>query len=98
MARFIVRRMMTAVLILFFLSIATFILLGAMPGSPCQGWMTNEQCEALKAERGYNRPLFPISVDPSNTGDWWLLAVPAAGVLGGTVYLRRRSAVTDVTG
>jgi hypothetical protein len=97
MARFIVRRMITAVIIVFFLSIATFIVLGAMPGSPCQGWMTKEQCEALKEERGYNRPLFPVSIDPSNTGDWWLLAVPAAGVLAGAVLLRRRPHAADVT-
>jgi hypothetical protein len=38
---------------------------------------------------GLDRPYFPISVDTSSGQDWWVLAVPVAGIAG-FVLLRRR--------
>jgi ABC-type dipeptide/oligopeptide/nickel transport system permease component len=82
---------MVSALTVFLLSIVTFVLLRITPGSPCApyGMITREQCRAIEQDMGYDKPYFPISVDLSNTGDWWLLFAPLALVLAGWLVRRR---------
>jgi hypothetical protein len=91
MAHFIVRRLMVMVFIVFLLSLTVFYLLRVMPGDPtgCPPFSPPECREAREAELGLNRPYFPVSVDTSSDQDWWILAVPVAGVAG-ILLLRRR--------
>jgi ABC-type dipeptide/oligopeptide/nickel transport system permease component len=91
MANFIVRRLMVGALTIFLLSIVTFLLIRVAPGSPCAqyGMITAEQCRAIEHDLGYDKPYFPISIDPSQTENWWLLLVPVGAIVAG-VFLKRR--------
>jgi peptide/nickel transport system permease protein len=71
LTNFIIRRLVIAAFIVFFLSIAVFALLRITPGNDALlqtggGFLTEEQVEALKKEKGLDRPYFPISfkLDP----------------------------------
>lgn len=88
MLRFIVRRMMVCVVVLFLLSIATFTLLRIMPGDDvvCPSFCSKEEREARRHEYGLDKPWFPVS--PSEgTSAWWMLVLPAAAA-GGYVAFR----------
>ena len=66
MTNFIIRRLITSVFILFFLSIAVFALLRITPGNATLlqaggGFIEKERLEALEKEKGLDRPYFPIS-------------------------------------
>lgn len=70
MTNFIIRRLIISVFILVFLSIAVFALLRIAPGNAellqaGGGFIEKERLAALKAEKGLDRPYFPISI----TGD-----------------------------
>jgi peptide/nickel transport system permease protein len=63
---YIIRRLVTSVFILFFLSIAVFALLRIAPGNATLlqaggGFIEKERLEALEKEKGLDRPYFPIS-------------------------------------
>lgn len=70
MTNYIIRRVLISFVILFVLSIAVFALLRMAPGDAellgvGGGFITQEQLDALKAERGLNKPYFPVSVTPT---------------------------------
>ncbi|HEY8173855.1 MAG TPA: hypothetical protein VIH21_12285 [Dehalococcoidia bacterium] len=92
MTRFIVRRLMIAVVIVFFVSLATFYLTRIMPGDPtrCGGFPTPECRAAERHALGLDKPYFPVSPDFSADQDWWLLALPAAGALTFAAWRIRR--------
>ncbi len=62
MGRYVIRRLMQAVLLLFLLSIAMFLLIHAIPGGPERVFqaprMTGAEIEALKEKYGLNQPLY----------------------------------------
>jgi peptide/nickel transport system permease protein len=64
MQTFIIRRLLIGIVILFFLSVAVFLLLRIVGGNPvilrCQLACKEEQIEALEEEYGLNDPYFPI--------------------------------------
>ncbi|MBF6600479.1 MAG: ABC transporter permease [Dehalococcoidia bacterium] len=83
MQTFILRRLMVGVVILIFLSLATFVLLHVVPGDPaklrCGLSCQPEQVAAIRHQLGLDKPLFPISFSgslpfiefgPSQYGDW----------------------------
>ena len=90
MARFILRRLMASAVILVLLSFAVFTLLRVMPGDEviCSGFCTEDQIRALRAERGMDKPLFPVTVQ-LEAGHLWLLAVPLAGAAGYAIGRRK---------
>lgn len=68
MTNYIVRRLFISVVIVFVLSIAVFALLRIAPGNAellqaGGGFIPKEQLDALKKEKGLDKPYFPISVD-----------------------------------
>jgi ABC-type dipeptide/oligopeptide/nickel transport system permease component len=87
MTRFIARRLFTTLVTLFVLSIVTFLVLRVAPGSPCQGWMTKEACEALRQEQGWYQPYFPVSFDASAGDLLWLPVIVAAAAA--FIFVRR---------
>lgn len=69
MTNYICRRILIAFVILFVLSIAVFALLRIAPGNAellqaGGGFIAQEQLDALKKEKGLDKPYFPISVEP----------------------------------
>ena len=69
MTNYIIRRVLAAFVILFVLSIAVFALLRIAPGNAellqaGGGMPTKAQLDALRAEKGLDKPYFPISVNP----------------------------------
>ena len=70
MRRYIVRRLLQSVVILFVLSVVVFLLLRVAPGAKpwelkCGLGCTKERLAALKEEMGGNNPYFPISFQKS---------------------------------
>lgn len=68
MGRYITRRLLQAVVILFILSVAVFLLLRLAPGADparirCGLGCSNAQYEAKREELGLNDPFFPVDVD-----------------------------------
>ncbi len=86
MQRYIARRLLQAVVILFVLSIAVFVLLRVAPGSDparlrCGLACTEARYQALREQMGLDEPLFPVTVkltdapfvqfnSPSQYGTW----------------------------
>lgn len=67
MTNFIIRRLVIAVFIVFFLSIAVFALLRITPGNDALlqtggGFIDKDQVEAIKKEKGLDRAYFPMSL------------------------------------
>src|SRR5258708_38935435 len=62
MRRYIIRRLLQAVLLLFILSIVLFLLIHAIPGGPERVFqaprMTAAEIEAIKAKYGFDQPLY----------------------------------------
>lgn len=100
MQTFILRRLMIGVVILIFLSIATFVLLHVVPGDPaklrCGLSCKPEQIKAIQHQLGLDKPLFPISLSgsppfigfgPSQYGDW--LKSLFSGDLGVSTYYQQ---------
>jgi peptide/nickel transport system permease protein len=67
MQRFIARRLIIGVVILFFLSVTVFLLLHIVPGDPakqrCGLGCKSEQIKAIRHELGLDKPMFPITFD-----------------------------------
>ena len=67
MQAYILRRLMSGVLILFILSLVVFLLLRVAPGDPvrlrCGLGCNDERYNAIEIELGLDKPYFPVSVD-----------------------------------
>ncbi len=86
MTNFIIRRLIVAVFIVFFLSIAVFALLRITPGNDALlqtggGFIDKDQVAAIKKEKGLDKPYFPISgkLDPpfvmfNSDSQYWIWA------------------------
>lgn len=96
MTTFILRRLIIAVATLVLISLAVFTMLRVMPGNPAcsDRFISKEQCAARKDELGLDAPYYPISMDTSDSGDWWAYVIPLLGV-GGLLYVRRRARVAQ---
>jgi peptide/nickel transport system permease protein len=75
LTNYIIRRLIAACFILVFLSIAVFALLRIAPGNDALlqaggGFIDQAQVEALKKEKGLDRPYFPISFKGHR--EWWI--------------------------
>jgi peptide/nickel transport system permease protein len=64
MRAYIIRRLLTGVVILFVLSIVVFVLLRVVTPEPnvCTGFCTQDQIDRLRELFGYDNPYFPIDV------------------------------------
>ncbi len=76
MGRFIVRRLLSAIPVLFGILLVVFLLARAIPGDPCRAALgeraTDELCDAYNERYGLNEPLFTqfrIYVGDAITGD-----------------------------
>ncbi len=62
MLRFIVRRLLTAIPVLFGIVVITFVLARVLPGDPCRAALgeraTNLACDAYNADKGLDDPVF----------------------------------------
>ena len=67
MQTFIIRRMLSGIVILFVLSVAVFLLLRIVPGDPairiCQLNCTKAQIDQIHRDLGLDKPYFPVSLD-----------------------------------
>mgnify|MGYP001611027247 FL=1 len=67
MQTFIIRRMLSGIVILFVLSVAVFLLLRIVPGDPairiCQLNCTKAQIEQIHKDLGLDKPYFPVSLN-----------------------------------
>lgn len=84
MQAYIIRRLMSGVMILFILSVVVFLLLRIAPGDPAKlrcAFCPQAQLDGIREELGLNKPYFPVSVDAtdppfvsfsatSQYGDW----------------------------
>ncbi len=70
MQTFILRRLLSGVVILFVLSVTVFLLMRIVPGDPairkCGLACTKEQIEAIHKELGLDKPYFPIEIAPTD--------------------------------
>jgi peptide/nickel transport system permease protein len=70
MQTFIIRRLLSGVVILFVLSVTVFLLLRIVPGDPairiCGLNCTKAQINAIHEQAGLNKPYFPVEISPSD--------------------------------
>ena len=69
MRAYIIRRLLSGVLILFILSVVVFLLLRIAPGDPAAlrcAFCPEDQLAGIREELGLNEPYFPVAVDLSD--------------------------------
>jgi peptide/nickel transport system permease protein len=70
MQTFILRRLLSGIVILFILSVTVFLLMRIVPGDPairiCQLNCTKAQIDQIHKDLGLDKPYFPIDVDTDN--------------------------------